>query len=243
MPNRIIKESICTSCEIDSLTADEERFFYRLMVSCDDFGRLDAREQILRAKCFPLKVDKVKSKDVGKWVKKLAEVGLIVIYRVGDKDYLQFKTWDKHQQRRAKHSKYPSLDEGVISHDIICNHLQSNVPEESRNRGIEESRNEDTAILFNRLWELYPRKKGKGQVTDAQKKRLAEIGGDHLTRCIERFKAEMQKENRPSDKYMYGSTFFNTGYIDYLDENYQAEPEPKKLGEFDPNGKYANIYK
>ena len=42
MPNRIIKESICTSCEIDSLTPEQEVFFYRLIVNCDDYGRMDA---------------------------------------------------------------------------------------------------------------------------------------------------------------------------------------------------------
>lgn len=243
MPNRIIKESICTSSEIDSLTADEERFFYRLMVSCDDFGRLDAREQIVRAKCFPLKVDSVKNKDVKKWIDKLANVGLIVLYRVGDKEYLHFKTWEKHQQRRAKFSKYPSPDEGVISSDIICNHLQEHVTEESRNREYEESRNEDTRTedverVFNRLWLLYPKKKGKGQVSDTQKRKLYKIGEGKLTVCINRYKKDTQGKDI---QYMQnGSTFFNSGYIDYLDENYQETKQD--TGGFDENGKYASIY-
>ena len=38
MPNRVIKESICTSDTLDHLSADEERFFYRLLVQVDDFG-------------------------------------------------------------------------------------------------------------------------------------------------------------------------------------------------------------
>ena len=49
MPNRIIKESICTSDTIDQLSPEEEIFFYRLIVNCDDYGRMDARPQILRA--------------------------------------------------------------------------------------------------------------------------------------------------------------------------------------------------
>ena len=43
MPNRIIKESICRSEEIDSLSWFEEVLFYRLIVTCDDFGRYDGR--------------------------------------------------------------------------------------------------------------------------------------------------------------------------------------------------------
>ena len=43
MPNRILKESICTNEQIDGLTAFEETVFYRLIVICDDFGRFDGR--------------------------------------------------------------------------------------------------------------------------------------------------------------------------------------------------------
>ena len=43
MPNRILKESICRSEEIDSLSWFEEVLFYRLIVICDDFGRYDGR--------------------------------------------------------------------------------------------------------------------------------------------------------------------------------------------------------
>jgi predicted RNA-binding protein with RPS1 domain len=168
MPNRIIKETITTSCEIDHLTADEERFFYRLMVSCDDFGRMDARTAVLRAKCFPLKVDSIKNADIEKWLKKLVKVNLITLYEAEGKPYLFMTKWDKHQQRRAKHSKYPAPDEGMISDDINGNHLQEHVPEESRNRGTEESRNENPdqggdsySKEFETFWNIYPRKSEK----------------------------------------------------------------------------------
>ena len=36
MPNRIIRESICTSDSIDKLSWFEEVLFYRLIVNCDD---------------------------------------------------------------------------------------------------------------------------------------------------------------------------------------------------------------
>ena len=55
MPNRILKESICTSDEIETLSAFQETFFYRLIVNCDDYGRMDARPKILASKLFPLK--------------------------------------------------------------------------------------------------------------------------------------------------------------------------------------------
>src|SRR5690606_19853196 len=52
--------------------------------------------------------------------------------------YLYFVTWEKHQQKRAKHSKYPdppSDGERSNSYDITCNQPIAYAPEkrESRN--------------------------------------------------------------------------------------------------------------
>lgn len=72
--------------------------------------------------------------------------------------------------------------------------------------------------FFENVWLLYPKKRGKGQVSLSQKKKLYEISFDELKRCVNRY----EKENAGKDRQylMYGSTFFNSGYIDYLDKNY-----------------------
>ncbi|MCL6479326.1 MAG: hypothetical protein K6T65_13115 [Peptococcaceae bacterium] len=145
MPNRIIKESICTSENLDNLSPEEERFFYRLMVNCDDYGRHDARPQILRAKCFPLKMDHITNEDIESWLYALVREKLIILYRVGDKAYLQFVTWERHQQIRAKKSKYPGPEsEGacLISNDINCKQGIANVPVIQSNPIQKESRKE-----------------------------------------------------------------------------------------------------
>jgi len=136
MPNRILKESICTSLEINNLTPEEERFFYRLIVVCDDFGRMDARPQVLRARCFPLKLNEVTDQDIEHLLKALEHQNLIAIYEADNKPYLQIVTWGKHQRKRAKYSKYPapshmlSNDSHVLSSDshvtANCGHMTSN---------------------------------------------------------------------------------------------------------------------
>lgn len=120
MPNRIIKESICKSDSIDQLSWFEEVFFYRLIVNCDDYGRFDAREKILKAALFPLK--DVTEVQVKKTLNKLVSVGMVALYEVNTKPYLQILTWGDHQQIRNKKSKFPTFD-------INCNQMQSNVPE------------------------------------------------------------------------------------------------------------------
>ena len=55
MPNRIIKESICTSENVDRLTAFQETAFVRLIVNCDDFGRFFGNPKILASRLFPFR--------------------------------------------------------------------------------------------------------------------------------------------------------------------------------------------
>jgi len=107
MPNRVIKESICTSDTLDQLSAEEERFFYRLTVQVDDFGLMDARPAIVRAACFPLKIETLPLTTIAGYLVALQRVGLIEVYRVDGRPYLHVTTWDKHQRRRAQFSKYP----------------------------------------------------------------------------------------------------------------------------------------
>ena len=76
----------------------------------------------------------------------------------------------------------------------------------------------DADALFERLWSLYPHKRGKGQVSKASKRRLLDIGFDEFQRAIDRYKADLDKETWK--KPQNGSTFFNSGYVDYLDANY-----------------------
>ena len=77
--------------------------------------------------------------------------------------------------------------------------------------------------FFEKVWKLYPIKKGKGQVSESKKKTLQRIGLEELKRCIERFEDDMKDRDR---KYwMHGSTFFNSGYVDYLDKNYLSGNE------------------
>lgn len=95
---------------------------------------------------------------------------------------------------------------------------------------LKEKKNIDSLVeankLFERVWKMYPDKKGKGQVSDAQKKRLLAIGEDKLVKAIERYSLELQKD-ADWRKAQYGSTFFNSGYVDYLDENYVPGKETK----------------
>lgn len=110
MPDRIIRESICTSETLNQLTDFEERFWNRLIVNCDDYGRFDARPAILKGRLFPL-MDNKTLKNVSDALTALASVGLVKLYQVDGKPFLQVVTWEKYQRIRAKRSKFPPPDE------------------------------------------------------------------------------------------------------------------------------------
>ncbi len=90
---------------------------------------------------------------------------------------------------------------------------------------------ERARALFEKLWALYPCKKGKGKVSDTQKLRLLKIGYDEMGRAIGRYASYVKSIDYLN--YQNGSTFFNSGYIDYLDANYVPDKKPiKQQGQF-----------
>lgn len=127
MPNRIIKESICVSDSIAELSWFEEVLFYRLIVSCDDYGRFDGRIPVIKNRLFPLK-DNLTAKAVSDGINKLASAGLVVLYEFEGKPYLYLPTWNDHQNVRAKKSKYPAPEDSLITYEYGCTQMNSDVP-------------------------------------------------------------------------------------------------------------------
>ena len=106
MPNRIIKESICTSDTLAKLTWFDQCLFFRLIVLADDYGRYDGRAAIIKGQGFPL--NSVTDKQIEDSLSHLASAGIVDLYSVGGKPYLQIETWEKHQRVRNSRQKYPA---------------------------------------------------------------------------------------------------------------------------------------
>lgn len=89
------------------------------------------------------------------------------------------------------------------------------------------------------VWKVYPNKKGKQAAIKAIAKILKAISKEELLRTIERYKKDVDYQRRNGFgalQYKNGSTFFNGGYVDYLDINYQElqdKPQNKKMSRAD----------
>ena len=154
VPNRIIKESICTSEDIACLSMGAEILFYHLIVKADDYGVYFGNEQIIKNTCFPLKSTEIKLKQVESWLHELIKAGLIFAYVAEDgKKYIQFVKWAKHQQIRAKKSKYPPFDS-------TCNQLLADDGNSCRNpiqyeiQSISAQSADEIESCFLALWGL-----------------------------------------------------------------------------------------
>lgn len=236
MPNRIIKESICRSDSIDSLSWFEEVLFYRLIVVCDDYGRFDGRAAVVKGSCFPLK-DDITKKQIAEALERLSIAGLVRGYEVRGKSFLQLTAWEKHQQIRAKNSKYPAPE-------TVCNHMisdDSNSPRESKYENRESysrienarARDTDTVRLFTDFVSAYP-KPCTGNLTEYEYVSLLASGNateEELVQCARNYADECRIKGKPED-YIYNAENFLKKLVfkRYLPGNYKKPKPQRKLG-------------
>ena len=125
MPTRYLKPGIRDSESIDKLSSAAEVMYYRLLVTVDDFGRYDARPAMIKAACFPIK-ESVGHKQVENLLSDLVKYGLVVVYEVDGKPYLQMLKWDNVP--RAKESKFPAHEYKDIQVHTDVKQLHTDAP-------------------------------------------------------------------------------------------------------------------
>jgi hypothetical protein len=142
MPNRILRD--WTDSEtVDMLSVNAERFFTRLIMKVDDFGRFTANVRMLKSVLFPLKTD-VRETDITRWLAECEKSGLIALYGVASKDYLQINNFK--QALRQKVEKYPAPQ---LSITCIADETQMNstcVLETKRNESEVETETKDAPV-------------------------------------------------------------------------------------------------
>lgn len=140
------------------------------------------------------------------------------VYKLTHEVYFSEKPYTEKSDTESPTTGYKDTNNKSINNKSINNKDNKQCASDNAPKVSKAAINE----FFESIWKLYPNKKGKGQVSDSKKKALYDIGYDELSRAIERYKTGLAKDEwrKPQN----GSTFFNSGYIDYLDANY-SEPE------------------
>lgn len=96
----------------------------------------------------------------------------------------------------------------------------------TKKENIKEKNKESAVPVFEVLWEQYPVKKGKGKVDPRQKEVIERLGLEKMQGTFDRYLAGVKSDRDngfPKLRYQNGDTFFNTGYLDYL--------EPSEIGQ------------
>lgn len=109
MPNRILRDWT-DSDRVNSLSAEGERLFTRLIMKADDYGRYFADAKRLKAFLFPLS-DQVRETDVARWLAECERAGLVRFYDAAGKRYLELLNFG--QRLRNMRNIHPT-PEGTV---------------------------------------------------------------------------------------------------------------------------------
>jgi hypothetical protein len=208
MPDRLLRESIRTSESIDKLSAFEETFFYRLMVSVDDQGYIDARPKVLSKTLYPLK--DVRDCQIKDTLRKLSSAGLVSFFKREDgKLFVRLTNWDRYQSTRSDTSETETETQDSLK----------KTTEKPRVSKLSEAMQK----RFDRFWKAYPRKVGKGKAEDSfARYRPDDELTDVMIRAVEAAKQTAQWQREGGQYIPHPATWLNQRR--WEDEMPQPEP-------------------
>jgi hypothetical protein len=134
MPTRILREGIITSESVNKLTDRSEVLYRRLFSVVDDYGRYYAHPSLIRAACYPLKLDDVSEANVKQMLSEIVAVdGEPLIFIYGGGKYVQL---NKFRQQTRSPSKFPEPhpDELLIKCKADVNQMCSESESESESK-------------------------------------------------------------------------------------------------------------
>lgn len=161
MPTRLLRDWT-DSFAVDELDVHAERFFVRLIMVVDDYGRFHADPRMLRSKCFPLKTD-IRDSDITRWLAACQKTGMLCCYR--DKSKRALLEVCNFKQRSRTDSKFPAPGE------CPSNDGQMTAPDGDGDGDGDEGVRSARELFLDELWLAAPAKSkarsSKKQLADA----------------------------------------------------------------------------
>ncbi len=104
MPQRFLRPGIRTSAAWNHASFPAQSLYVAIMTLVDDWGRYDGRPALLHGECFSLR-DDIKPQRTAALLTELHQVGLIRLYEIDGKAYLQVEKWS--ERVRGSKSRFP----------------------------------------------------------------------------------------------------------------------------------------
>lgn len=163
MPNRILRDWT-DSFTVNSLDAQSERFFIRLIMKADDFGAFHADPRLLKSYLFPLLSD-IREADITRWLAACEKAGLVRCY-VDDKGRKYTQIMNFRQRMRQQVAKFPQpdgqpqvecqTDDGQLTDDCLSTDSDPPLEEETKpNTNPKEKTNKPSAEDVSRIFSYW----------------------------------------------------------------------------------------
>lgn len=202
---------------------------YKIVLCCIRYSYGFSRKDAELSESFLSKATKISKRYISQELNNLIEMKVITVVKEStyssariiciNKNYEEWVSRTTVQQSIQSSTDEPEQDTTVEPE--INTTVEPQFHQDKQN--IKQNINKKAiAEFFEKIWSFYPVKKGKASVSDKQKRVLYDIGYEELKRCFDRYVAS--KESWKA--YQQGSTFFNSGYVDYLDKNYSQQALP-----------------
>jgi hypothetical protein len=231
---RMFAKSIIDSDAFLDMPSTARLLYYDLGMRADDDGFVNAPKKIMRM--TGATDGDMRQLFENKFVIPF-DNGIVVIKHWRINNYIRSDRYHETNYKKEKESL------GIDENGAYTQNGKFGIPGGSQVVGSREtevrlgnSKDTNMSDFFEKIWSMYPKKEGKGKISDTKKKDLLKLG-DEITRAIERYKKKIETKKIEMRYVQMGSSFFNSGYVDYLDENY-TEPEKESkyqdLNDYDP---------
>ena len=190
------------------LTANAKLLYGEITALCNEKGYCWATNQ------YFADLYGASTKSISRWIGQLVDKGYI-------KSQLAYKEGSKEIQERRLYIASP-MDKivqggGQNCHEGMDKNVQdNNTVNNTNNKYIEQA---------EKLWQLYPNKKGKTRAIMDIKRHLKNYTYEQLENAVKAYAAEVAGRDKQYIKH--GSTFFKDGILDYLEADGPEKEEPR----------------
>ena len=203
---------------------------YKIVLCCLRYSYGFSRKDAELSESFLSKATKISKRYISQELNNLVAMNVITVVKEStyssariiciNKNYEEWESRTTVQQSNQSSTVEPEQDTTVEPQINTTVEPQFHQDKQNIKQNIKQCTIDS---FFETAWGMYPRKEGKGSVSKAQKKKIFDLGEEFI-RCIERYKSV--KAGTESKFLKMGSTFFNSGYVDYLDKNYSQQALP-----------------
>ena len=161
-------------------------------------------------------------------IKKLKSTGEITTKSTSKFTVITVVNWEDYQNTEefpTSKTTYTLTNEQQSSNKQITNNQQQrkNIKNIKNKKNNIYAQKDCACEFFEILWQRYPRKKGKSSVSKKAMQEINNVGFERMSKAIDNYRADIEHNNTQEQYIMYGSTFFNGGYKDWLEVN--SEPD------------------